>query len=107
MAAPVIDVGGREIAQALVITLVVIVLDEGLDLSLEVARQVVVLQQDPVLEGLVPTLDLALGLGVIRSTMDMLHVSILEPFGQVARNIARAVVGQEPGFVNDRYQIAA
>lgn len=29
--------------------------------------------------------DLALGLGVIGSTADTLHVSIIEPFGRVAR----------------------
>jgi len=107
LAAPVIDIGGREIAQALVIALLVVVLDEGLDLSLEVARQVIVLQQDPVLEGLVPSLDLALGLGVIRRPTDMLHISLVEPGGQLTGDIAQPVVGQEPRLVNDRSLIAA
>ncbi len=102
-----IDVGGREVAQALVVTAVIIVLDEGLDLSLEVARQIVVLQQDPVLQSLVPPFDLALGLGVIGSTTDVLHISIVEPFGQSARDIARPVVGQQPRLVDDRRLIAA
>ena len=44
------------------VTLMVVVLDEGLDLGLKVAGQEVVFQQDAVLEGLVPALDLALGL---------------------------------------------
>ena len=85
---PEVDIGGREVAQALVITAVIVVLDEGLDLSLEVARQVVVLQQDSVLQGLVPTLDLALGLRMIRRAADVLHISIGEPFSQVAGDIA-------------------
>ncbi len=46
---PEIDIGWCEVAQALVVTAVIVTLDEGLDLSLEVARQIVVLQQDPIL----------------------------------------------------------
>jgi len=65
LAAPEVDVGGREVAQALVVTAVIVVFDEGLDLSFKVARQVVVFQQDPVFQGLMPTFDLTLGLGVI------------------------------------------
>ena len=37
LAAPEVDVGGREVAQALVVTAVIVVLDEGLDLCFEVA----------------------------------------------------------------------
>ena len=46
------------------ITLVVVVLDEGLDLGLKVAGQEVVFQQDAVFQGLVPAFDLSLGLRV-------------------------------------------
>ena len=59
-----VGVGGRHVVQALVVTLVVVVLDEGLDLGFEVTGQEVVLQQDAVLESLVPAFDLALGLRV-------------------------------------------
>ena len=45
------------------IALVVVVDDEGLDLGFEVARKIVVLQQDPVFQGLMPALDLALCCG--------------------------------------------
>ena len=58
-------------------------LDEGLDLDLKVSLQIVVLQQDAVLQGLMPALDLALGLGVVGSATDVLHVTVIEPFGQV------------------------
>ena len=66
------DVGGsaevgvrrRHVLQALVVSGMVVVLDEGPDLGLQVARQEVVLQQDAVLQGLMPALDLALGLGM-------------------------------------------
>jgi hypothetical protein len=60
-----VDVGGCEVAEALVVAVVVVVLDEGGDRLLERPGQVVVLEQDPVLERLVPTFDLALGLRVV------------------------------------------
>ena len=62
---PEVDIGGREVIQALVVAPVVVVLDEGAELGFEVTGQIIVLEQDPVLEGLVPALDLALGLGMV------------------------------------------
>ena len=44
------------------VTVVIVVLDEALDLRFEITRQIIVLQQYPGLERLMPTLDLALGL---------------------------------------------
>ena len=61
-----VGVGGRHVVQALVVALVVVVLDEGLDLGLEVAGQDVVFEQDAVLQGLVPTFNLALRLRSMR-----------------------------------------
>jgi len=52
--APEVDVGRCDVVQALVVALVVIVIDEGPDLAFKVAGQVVILQQNPVLHGLVP-----------------------------------------------------
>jgi hypothetical protein len=49
-----------EIAQALVMAAMVVVIDECVDLGLEVAGQIIVLKQDAVLERLMPALDLAL-----------------------------------------------
>jgi len=46
------------------VSAIVLVLDEGAVLRLQVPRQVIVLQQDAVLQGLMPTLDLTLGLGI-------------------------------------------
>ena len=48
LAPPEIDVGGGQIADALVIAQVIVVSDEGLDLNFEFARQVIVLEQDTV-----------------------------------------------------------
>ena len=59
------DVGGGEVVQALVVAPVIAVLDEGLDVGLERTRQSVVFQQGPILQGLMPALVFALGLGML------------------------------------------
>ena len=61
----------------------VVVLDKGPDLSFEIAGQVVVFQQDAVLQGLVPALDLALCLGMIGRAANVLHALCIEPCGEV------------------------
>ena len=55
-----VDVGRLEIAQALVTAGIVVMSHEGRDLAFEIAGQVIVLEQDAVLERLMPALDLAL-----------------------------------------------
>lgn len=63
LTAPEVDVGRGEVLQALVIAPMVVMLDEGVDLLPEIAGQIVVFQQDAVLQGLMPALDLALVCG--------------------------------------------
>ena len=87
-----VDIGGSDIVEALVEAPVIVVIDEGSDLSFEITGQEVVFQQDSVLQGLVPAFDLALGLRVIRRTARMLYAVIFQPFRQVARDIAGSVV---------------
>jgi len=62
--APEVDVSGRDVIQALVVSLVVVIVDERADLAFKIAGQVIVFQQNPVLHCLVPAFDLALGLRV-------------------------------------------
>ena len=78
----------------LVIAPVVVVRDECIDLSFEIAGQIIVLEQDAVLERLMPALDFPLRHRMIRRTTRMSHVLPLplEPFGQVAGDVARPVV---------------
>ena len=75
---------------------VIVVLDEGADLPFEIAGQIVVFEQDAVLQGLVPALDLALGLRMIRRSAHVLHALVFEPVGQIACNIRRAIVAEQP-----------
>ena len=67
-----IDISRGQIVQALVVAPVVILLDECLNIGLKCAWQIVIFQQDAVLHGLVPALDLALRLRVSRRAADML-----------------------------------
>ena len=59
------DISRGEVAEALVIAVVVVRLDKGRDGRLEIALKIVVSRQNAVPEGLVPALDLALRLGVV------------------------------------------
>jgi hypothetical protein len=71
-----VDVGRREIGQALVVSRMVVLRHEGRDPAFEIAGQVIVLKQDAVLERLMPSLDLALGLRVIGGTADNARSSV-------------------------------
>src|SRR4051795_9655144 len=84
LAASEVDVGRGEIAEALMVAAMVVVLDEGRDLALEGAGQIVVLEQDAVLQGLVPSLDLALGLRMAGRAANMVDSLVVEPFGELA-----------------------
>ena len=76
---PEVGVGWCDVIDALVVAVVIVMLDEGADLVFKVARQEIVFQQDLVLEGLMPALDLTLGLRVVGSPSNMVHVVIVEP----------------------------
>ena len=87
-----VDVSRCEIGQALMIAAMVVVIDEGVDPGLEVAGQLIVLKQDAVLERLMPALDLALSLRVVGRAADVTHIAFVQPFGEVGRDVGRAIV---------------
>ena len=78
-----IDVVRCQVVQALVVAVVVVVIDEGADLAFQVAGQEVVFQQNTVLHGLMPALDLTLGLRMVRRTANVIHSLVIEIVGQV------------------------
>ncbi len=88
-----VDVGRGEIADAFVITLVIVMIDEGFDFCLQVIRKEVVFQQDAVLQGLVPSFDLALCLRMIRCASDMAHPFVFQPVSQITRDVTGTIVG--------------
>ena len=79
----------------------VVVVDEGFDLGFEIIRQEVGLQQDAVLQSLMPPLNLALGLRVIRCPARVLHAFVLQPLSQIPRDVAGSVVVEQARLVND------
>ena len=54
-----VDIGWCEVVDALMITDVIVVFDEGPYLTFEITGQVVVVEQDAVLQRLMPALDLS------------------------------------------------
>jgi hypothetical protein len=85
-----------------VVAPVVVVIDEGIDLRFEVTGQEVVFQQDAVLQGLVPSLDLALGLGVVWRAADMVHALVRPAIRPVHRRCNWTIVRQQPRLVHHR-----
>ena len=101
MPTPAVDVCGREVVDTLVVSLMIVMINECLELRVEVCREEVVVQQDSVFQGLMPSLDLALSLGVIRRTAGVFHAFVLQPFSQLSRDIAGAVITQQARLVGD------
>ena len=66
------------------VSLVVVVVYEGCDLSFKITGQEVIFQKNAVLQGLMPALDLALGLRMVWRTTRMLHAFVFQPFSQIA-----------------------
>src|SRR5437016_2084744 len=96
LAAPEVDVSRRQVVQALVVSTVVVVLDEILDALFELSWQVVVLQQDPVFYRAVISLDLALRHRVVRPAADMSDAVVIEPLAKLARHVGGTVIAQQP-----------
>jgi hypothetical protein len=88
LASPEVDVGRSEIGDALVVSQMIIVSDEFADSGFEIARKTLVLKQDAVFQRLVPSFDLALGLGMERCTADVIEAVVFQPFGEIAGDVA-------------------
>ena len=76
LASSEVDIGRSEIGDALMISQMIIVSDEVADLGFEIARKIVVLKQDAVLQRLVASFDLALGLRMERCTTDVIEAVV-------------------------------
>ena len=68
LASAEVDISGCEVGDAFVVSKMVVVADEVSDFLFEITRQIIVLEQDAVLEGLMPALDLALRHRMVRRT---------------------------------------
>jgi hypothetical protein len=88
----VIGIGGCDIAQGLMIDAVIVMVDEGGDLLLEIAGQVVIFEQDAPFQRLVPPLDFALRLRKERCAKDMLDVFARKPFCQITGDVEPPII---------------
>lgn len=95
LAACEVDVGWGEIVEALVVSAMVVVLDEGCDLGFQVLLEVVVFQEDAVLQRLMPTLDLALRLRMTGSAVNLIDLVCLQPFSEIGSDVTRSVAPTE------------
>ena len=102
-----VGIGRCDVFQALVITLMVVMLDERFDLAFKVAGQEVILQQDAVLERLVPAFDLALCLRMHRGTAHMAHLVGFDIFRQFAGDVTGAIVAEQPRLMLNSGMVAA
>jgi hypothetical protein len=82
LASAEVDVGRGEIGDALVVSLVIVMGDEVTDPGFKVTREIIVLMQDAVLYRLMPALDLALCVGMLTRSPDMIDAVVFEPIGQ-------------------------
>ena len=67
--------------------MVVTVLDKSADLPFQVSAQEVVLQEKADLHGLVPSLDFALGLRVMRRAANMILAFVFKIVGRLGRDV--------------------
>lgn len=96
---PQVNIRRGDVSKALVISLVVVIIDEGSDLLLKLARHVIIFQQHTVFHGLVPAFDFTLRLWMERRTAYMVYFLLFQPLGQIARYITRTIIAEQARFV--------
>ena len=89
------------------IALMVVMLDKIRDLVLEISGQVLVFQQHPVFQCLMPALNLAMRLWVERCPAHIIHALGTQPFGHVGRDAGWPIVAEKMRFVRDVRTTAA
>jgi hypothetical protein len=102
-----VGVGWCHIVEAFVIAPMVVVLDEGLDLAFEITGQEVIFEQDAVLERLMPSLDLALCLGMHGGAANMVHAIGMDVIRQILSDVTGPIVAQQARTMQHMGLIAA
>jgi hypothetical protein len=86
---------------------VIVVIDEAVDAVFKISWQVMVLQQDAVLERLMPTLDLALRLWMVGGAANVSHVFCIRPSRQLGRDVTGTIVAEQTRLMDNPYPVAA
>jgi hypothetical protein len=92
LVAPEVDVGRGEIVEALVVSSMIVMIDECRDLGFKVFLGEVVFQEDAVLQRLVPAFDFPLRLRMARSAVDLVDLVFPQSFTEIGSDLTRAVV---------------
>jgi len=102
-----VDVSWGEVADALVVAMVVVVLDEGGNGGFKFPFEDVGFELDAVLQGLVPALDFALCLGMHPPRRERVSCLCLRGIWQILGDVRRAIVAEEARFVQNPGDVAA
>ena len=102
-----VDIRWRKIAEALVISAVVLIVDKCADTSFQVSLKEVVFEQNPVFQGLVPALNLALRLRMAGCSVKLLHFPVLQPVHQILGDVASSTNRKQFRLVIDLDAVAA
>ena len=86
---------------------VIVVIHESPDVLFKVSGKIVVFEQDPVLQRLMPSLDLALGLRMIGSTTNVIDLLGVQPVSEFCRDVAGPIVTQQSWLVSHPGPITA
>ena len=92
MSTPEVNVCGREVVDALVVSVMIIMINKRVDLRFHIFREEVVFQQDPVFERLMLALDLTLSLWMMGCATDVVHALVFQPLSQITADVAGAVI---------------
>ena len=106
LAAAEVHVCRRQIAQALVVAPMIVVIDEPIDAGFKITGQVVVFQQDAVLERLMPSFDLALCLWMLGRAPNVTHFLSLQPICKLTRHVAGTIIAEQARLVNNPSLVA-
>ena len=92
-----VDVVGRDVAQGFVVSLGVIPADERPDLTLQLHRRLVHIEIHPLLATAMISLDLPVGLRMVRAGQDVTDPALLQIRLEVAADQRGPTIGDQPG----------
>lgn len=90
-----VNIGGREVFQGLVISSVIVMANEVVNRRFKIFLHEVIFQQDAVLQRLMPALDLALRLRMVRCAPHVSDLLARQLVGEIASDVRQAIVREQ------------
>ena len=88
LSASEVNVCECEVVDALVVSVMIVMINKRVDLRFHIFREEVIVQQDPVFERLMPALDLTLSLWMMGCATDVVHAFVFQPLSQITADVA-------------------